>query len=99
MKIKMNTISAGPNPSLNWHEGEEREVCPEEAEHWIKQGVAKSCETAIMQPSEKVVTGPKEKAVVQPTETTVKAPAPSPAKSGNTQTSNSAPTWSTPGVK
>lgn len=69
MKIKMLTISASPDPKLNWHEGEIREVCKEEGEYWVMKGIALDIEQAIVKPSEKAVIVSTQKAVVAPPET------------------------------
>lgn len=95
----MKTTSASPNPELNWVGGQVREVCKEEAVHWINHGVAEDHEKAIVQAPEKAIVGPKEKAVVQAPETAGKQPVVPPAASGNVNNSNAAPTWGTPGVK
>lgn len=107
MKIKMNTISAGPDPTLNWHEGQIREVCLEEGQYWIEKGIAVDHEKAIINTPEKAVVKAPERAVTVPAETAkvnagvepAKAPAKAPASSGNINTSAKASTWGTPGAK
>lgn len=107
MKIKMNTISAGPDPTLNWHEGQIREVCPDERNYWVEKGIAVDHEKAVAPASEKAVAKAPERAVAAPAETakvsasdeSVKAPVKAPASSGNVNSSAKASTWGTPGVK
>jgi hypothetical protein len=47
MKIKMLTTSAGPDPTLNWSEGQKRTVDDEEAQALVDAGVAVSLELII----------------------------------------------------
>lgn len=67
MLIKMKTTSYGPNPDENFQKGQKRDVSPEEADYWIKQGVAEALEPfptpKLSGKPEKATTGPKEVAV------------------------------------
>lgn len=67
MLIKMLTTGCSPNPDFNFQKGQKRDVTPEEAEYWIKQGVAEALEPFPQVKGtgkpEKAATGPKETAV------------------------------------
>lgn len=110
MKIKMLTTKCGPVSSENWVEGQKRNVCDEEGEYWIKQGIAVLIEKSVVAPAEKAVISAPERAVVKPTETAkvivapevVKAPVTPlavPAGKSNSVASAKAATWGTPEAK
>lgn len=94
MKIEMLTTKCGPNPSENWVEGQKRNVCDDEGNYWIKQGVAKSLETSVIKPSEKAVVTSSEKAVIKPPEVANVTPT-----FNTVQKSAKAATWGTQEVK
>lgn len=67
MLIKMLTTGCSPNPDFNFQKGQKRDVTPEEADYWIKQGVAEALKPFPQVKStgkpEKATTGLKETAV------------------------------------
>jgi hypothetical protein len=52
MKIRMLTTSAGPDPALNWHEGQKRTVDDEEGQALVDAGVATSLEPVVPTPAD-----------------------------------------------
>lgn len=110
MKIKMLTTKCGPISSENWNEGQKRNVCDEEGEYWIKQGIAVLIEKSVVEPAEVAIITAPERAVIKPTETAKVAVAPEPVKApvappavpagkSNSVASAKAATWGTPEVK